>query len=130
MTLRVRALFVSLILLNTAARAAQTFSDADWSTLGSGMNSDVRALAVSGGDLYAVGEFTAAGGTTVNYVAKWNGSNWSTLGSGMDNYVDALAVSGTNLYAGGNFRTAGGSAASYIAKWSSKRAKQGGCLCA
>src|SRR5690349_11276061 len=115
MTFGVRALFVSLVLLATAARAAQTFSDADWSALGSGMNSDVDALAVSGTNLYAGGIFRKAGGIAASQIAKWNGSSWSALGSGMNNGVEALAVSGTNLYAGGWFTTAGGSPANYIA---------------
>ena len=94
-----------------------------WSALGSGMGGGsfptpyVYALAAAGNDLYAGGEFTTAGGSTVNYIAKWNGSAWSALGSGMNGYVKALAVSGSNLYAGGEFTTAGGSAANYIAKW-------------
>jgi hypothetical protein len=79
-----------------------TFSDADWVSLGSGMNGEVRALVMSGTILYAGGEFTTAGGVLANNIAKWNGNAWSALGSGL-NYageVWALAVSGTSLYAG------------------------------
>jgi len=99
------------------------WNGSSWSGLGSGMGStdwilpDVMALAVSGGDLYAGGLFTTAGGIPANRIAKWNGGGWSALGSGMDGYVFALAASGTNLYAGGNFVTAGGVSANYIAKW-------------
>jgi len=88
-----------------------------WSALGSGLGPSylgppwVYALAVSGTDLYAGGQFTTAGGVPA-YIAKWDGSVWSALGSGIPGYVDALAVSGTILFAGGNFRGAG-----CIAKW-------------
>jgi hypothetical protein len=81
----------------------------------------VVALAVSGGTLFAGGDFTTAGGTAANYIAQWNGSSWSALGSGMGGVtypnVSALAVSGGALYAGGDFTTAGGSAATNIAQW-------------
>jgi hypothetical protein len=93
------------------------FSDADWVSLGSGMNDAVCALVVSGNNLYAGGIFTNAGGVSANRIAKWDGSAWSALGSGMDNNVLALAVNGTNLYAGGYFTTAGGVSATNIAKW-------------
>jgi hypothetical protein len=105
-------------------RIDPTFSDADWVSLGSGMNGNVRALAVIGTDLYAGGYFTTAGGVTANGIAKWNGLAWSALGSGMSDYlsgqsgcVNALAVSGTDLYAGGDFTSAGGVPANYVAKW-------------
>jgi hypothetical protein len=106
----------------TAVGEAQASSIAKWdgsawSALGSGMNSQVYALAVSGSDLYAGGYFTTAGGVSANYIAKWNGSAWSALGLGMNNSVSALAVSGSDLYAAGGFITAGGVSANRIAKW-------------
>jgi hypothetical protein len=93
-----------------------------WSALGSGIEvgsvyQGIYALAVSGTDLYAGGDFTVAGGTAANNIAKWDGTTWSPLGSGMNGEVLALAISGTNLYAGGNFTVAGGIAANFVAKW-------------
>ena len=56
-----------------------------WSALGLGMDGQVDALAFdSSGNLYAGGAFATAGGTSVNCVAKWDGSSWSALGSGVD----------------------------------------------
>jgi hypothetical protein len=108
------------------ANGIAKWNGSDWSTLGSGMQGGfwssptVVALAVLGGDLYAGGNFTSAGGSTANYIAKWNGSSWSELGSGLGfdpSAVYALAVSGNDLYAGGDFSTAGGKVSAYIAKW-------------
>jgi hypothetical protein len=97
------------------------WNGSSWSALGSGLNSIVYALAVSGSDVYAGGLFTTAGGSAATNIAKWNGSSWSALGTGMDGAyshpVYALAASGSNVYAGGYFTTAGGSAATNIAKW-------------
>jgi hypothetical protein len=78
----------------TNANYIAQWNGSSWSALGSGMNSDVRALAVSGSTLYAGGAFTSAGGTNANNIAQWNGSSWSPLGSGVNDYVYALAVSG------------------------------------
>jgi hypothetical protein len=88
-----------------------------WSALGSGIsNRVVYALAVSGGDLYAAGDFRHAGGRAANFIAKWDGTTWTTLGSGMNNDVLALAVSENNLYAGGSFAIAGGKISAYVAR--------------
>ncbi len=96
-----------------------------WTALGSGMGGpvpgmggQVLALAVSGTNLYAGGQFKTAGGSAVKDIARWDGSTWSALGLGVAGAsVNALAVSGTNLYVGGSFTTAGGIAATNIAQW-------------
>ncbi|MCH8164546.1 MAG: hypothetical protein IH889_02950, partial [Planctomycetes bacterium] len=100
-----------------------------WSPLGSGMDSDVIALAAfddgsgHGPALYAAGNFTAAGGVAANRLAKWDGKSWSPLGEGTDDTVWALWVfddgsgGGSALYAGGFFTTAGGVTVNRIARW-------------
>ncbi|MGA2247495.1 MAG: hypothetical protein ABSH48_21125 [Verrucomicrobiota bacterium] len=109
---------------NSAMSIAQ-WSGSNWSALNSGIlgvGADgggpyVSALAVSGGTLYAGGDFTTAGGNAASYIAQWNGSNWSALGSGVNGEVNALAVTGSTLYAGGGFTAAGGIGTRYIAEW-------------
>jgi glucose/arabinose dehydrogenase len=97
--------------------AVQTASG--WSTLGSGTNGRVNAIAVDqNGDVYIGGNFTQAGGIAVNNIAKWNGSNWSALGSGTSGPVAALAVDSQNrLYVGGAFQEAGGTTVNNVAQW-------------
>ena len=107
---------VALVVAAALSQApAGTISDANWTTVGSGMNASVLALAVSGNDLYAGGSFTNASGS--NYVARWNGSSWTAVGEGMNGAVRALAVSGTNLFAGGSFTIVGDRYYSHVARW-------------
>jgi hypothetical protein len=106
----------------TGTRNIAKWNGSAWSALGGGTSSIVRALAVSGTDLYVGGQFGSvysSGTTTVTgtgYIAKWNGSAWSALGSGVNNTVFALAVSGTDLYVGGQFTLAGGKVSAYLAR--------------
>src|SRR6185436_10069684 len=95
-----------------------------WSDLGGGVTEGlfggyffVHALAVWGTNLYAGGFFSAMGGVTARYIARWNGSAWSAVGSGMDDIVYTLTTFRGNLYAGGSFLYAGGAQARYVARW-------------
>ena len=104
-----------------AASRVAKWNGATWSALGTGVNGEVFALAVTGnGDVYAGGFFYEAGNIAANNVARWNGTAWSALGAGMVGPVYALAVAGNgDVYAGGNFSSAAGTTmqASRIAKW-------------
>ncbi|MFA7159060.1 MAG: hypothetical protein WC299_07115, partial [Kiritimatiellia bacterium] len=108
-----------LALLAALALFARPGNSQVWSSLGSGLNGYVYALASdSGGNIYAGGTFTASRGTALGAIARWSGTNWAALGSGMDNEVCALAVdSRGNLYAAGAFTNAGGVSANNIAMW-------------
>jgi hypothetical protein len=94
----------------------------NWTALGSGVNGTVSALTALGGEVYAGGSFTTAGGGVANRIARWTGTSWTNLGSGMNSYVYALAISGNNLYAGGEFTMATNNdnvavTVNHIAKW-------------
>ncbi len=90
-----------------------------WEPVGAGTNGRVLSLAVdNAGNVYAGGEFTEAGNTPANYVAKWNGSSWEALSQGTDNHVLALNYSGGKLYVGGSFNQVDGNIISHaIAMW-------------
>ncbi len=104
---------------NLVANNIAIWDGENWSTLGSGVNNGVLALAIDGrGNLYAGGWFTEAGGKPANHVARWNGQDWEALGDGIDGYVYSLAVdSSGSVYAGGMFATADGVEALNVARW-------------
>jgi hypothetical protein len=117
------------LLANRVAR----WDGSSWSLVGdgevNGVNGNVYTLNVlddgSGAALYAGGQFTMAGGTPANGIAKWDGTSWSSIGTGSSNGVNgtvgALKVldlgGGPSLYVGGNFTMAGGTPANRIARW-------------
>jgi hypothetical protein len=95
-----------------------------WHELGGGTDGSsyfgpIYAMAVDNdGVLYIGGDFTSAGGSPANNIARWDGVSWSALGSGMNSVVYALAIDNNNhLYAGGSFTNAGGVGAKGIAYW-------------
>lgn len=94
-------------------------SGVTWYALGTGLNGICRALVLDqSGIVYAGGNFTTAGGTTVNYIGKWDGSTWATVdGTSCDQAVYALCIGPDGrLYAGGDFTTApDGTSASRVA---------------
>ncbi len=75
----------------------------EWFTLGDGLSSTSKAVAVLDNDVYVGGLFALAGGTLVNNIAKWDGSSWSALGSGLNGEVNAIAVIGNDIYVAGFF---------------------------
>jgi hypothetical protein len=87
--------------------------------VGTGLNSNVVAMAVMGGNLYVAGAFTNAGGSTVSHIAMWDGNNWWDVGGGVvgKGSVLALTTIGNNLYAAGTFTNMGGVPANRVAKW-------------
>jgi len=96
-----------------------------WSALGDGLRTGtydgvVRALAVSGKNVYAGGQFVTAGRVSAYNIARWNGQGWIALGGGIRGNLEevlAISVRGSDLYVGGVFNRAGGLSASNIAKW-------------
>ncbi|HJW29990.1 MAG TPA: hypothetical protein VJ508_12200, partial [Saprospiraceae bacterium] len=83
----------------------------------------VRAIAVSGTNVYVGGDFNYIHNIQANRIAKWDGSTWSELGlglrAGFGNWamVNAIAVSGGDVYVAGGFDTAGTVPAKNVARW-------------
>ncbi len=89
----------------------------EWFTMGDGLSSTAKAVAVLNNDVYVGGQFALAGGILANNIAKWDGSSWSVLGSGLNGEVSAIAVIGNDIYVAGFFSMAGGVPVNNIAKW-------------
>jgi PKD repeat protein len=104
---------------NTNCSGIAVYDGNSWSSLGTGVNSYVRAIHKYNGNIIAGGDFTSAGGTPANKVAKWQpaSSSWTAMGSGMNGYIRALQEYKGELYAGGEFTEADGLSREYIARW-------------
>lgn len=86
-----------------------------------GPDYNVRAIAVSGSDVFVGGSFVdAIADANADHIVRYNQKNntWQSLGTGLNNTVHAIAVSGNDVYVGGEFTDAGGNLnADYIARW-------------
>ncbi|MCA8942723.1 MAG: hypothetical protein KDB80_09220 [Planctomycetes bacterium] len=107
-------------LVNSIAR----WDGSQWHALGAGLTdwsgnrATVFAVAEFQGDLYAGGDFEQAGGQSISFLAKWNGTNWSAVGSGISGgQVWGLHATATHLYVGGSFDVAGGTTVNHVAAW-------------
>jgi trimeric autotransporter adhesin len=94
-----------------------------WSALGSGVSgydafANIRALAISGTNLYAGGDFSFAGGSPANSIAKCNGGAWSPLGSGVSVFAGGVLALATDtaghLFLGGGFYSAGTNVSPFV----------------
>ncbi|MEK6303669.1 MAG: hypothetical protein AABO41_23435 [Acidobacteriota bacterium] len=112
-----------------AAKNIVRWTGSAWAALGSGVEGCVSAnpnfacspyvatIAAKGKDVYAGGRFAAAGGTSANNIARWDGERWHALGSGANGLVMKLAVHGDWIYAGGTFTEIDGVKANGIARF-------------
>lgn len=110
----------------TVNRVAK-WDGSSWSAMNTGtvgMNNTVRGLAWDPIDekLYAVGNFTTAGGTTANRIAVWDSATetWSAVGtSGLNNFARSIAIDVKNryVYIEGEFTTADGATRSGCTRW-------------
>lgn len=114
----------------TAVAGIAKFDGTNYWALGSGIAHStapyVEALTWDSTNnvLYVGGNFTTAGGVTVNNIAKWDPatSTWSALGCGSSVGVNGvvrsiLPQSDGSIVVGGLFTSAGGNAAPYVAKF-------------
>lgn len=91
------------------------WSGSSWETLGGGTSGGTvyAMIEAPDGSIYIGGAMTTAGGITVNYVTRWNGSRFFDLAGGIDTNVTfdvrAFAFDENEiLYVAGNFEVAGG----------------------
>lgn len=86
------------------------FDGANWAALGGGLNSGTAyALASSGGQLFAGGNFSGTeGNAAAARLAPWNGTTWLPGGIGSGSLVYALCPVAAGVAVGGYVNTLGG----------------------
>jgi hypothetical protein len=99
----------------TSNIARWNIASSTWNLVGAAnaINNTVRAITISGNDVYVGGNFLNAGGASAaDYLTKWNGTTWTALLSGTAGVygpVFAIAVPSSNeVYIGGSFNDTGG----------------------
>ena len=63
-----------------------------WQPVGAGLNGSVSALASDGVNLFAAGQFTASGATTIFGAGQWDGNAWSSIGMPAGGQVTSVSV--------------------------------------
>jgi len=117
MRIRIILSLIAVFIFSQFTYSQITDETIEWFTMGEGLSSSAKAVAVLNNDVYVGGIFALAGGIQTNNIAKWDGNSWSALSTGMNGEVDALAVIGNDIYAAGFFTMAGGVPVNNIAKW-------------
>lgn len=105
-----------------------TWDGVQWDSLPSSPNEMILDLEIYHGKLYACGVFNAIGSdTTLQYIARWNGTNWENVGNIMPmldpNYANgsnpnfySLCVYDDELYLAGSFYDSTGTPI-HIIRW-------------
>jgi trimeric autotransporter adhesin len=82
----------------------------NWIALGPGLGGNgfnligsVNCIAFQGNNIYAGGNFSYAGTSSMTNIAYWDGSAWHAMGNPFNGTVDALQFYNGYLYAGGSF---------------------------
>src|SRR5262245_10626402 len=98
-----------------------TFNGQGWSVLGGDFDQYATALGSYQGDIVAGGAFAANGATTLNRIARWDGTSWVPLGNGVDpdpnTLVGAIQEFGGRLFVAGSFSSCSGIYARGLAAW-------------
>ena len=108
--------------VNDAENVA-VWRDGSWNSLAGGVNDAVWAIEGYRDRIVAGGDFTYAGGDSVNHIAAWDPGEggWTDMANGVRAVsfptVNALTTIDDILYVGGSFDTAGAAVASNIARW-------------
>lgn len=109
----------------TGTRNIAVWNGNQWKSIGGGVMgptsvSYIYCATEYNGELYVGGNIIEIGGTTVNRIAKWNGTNWVDVGGGVSlaiTTVYSMAVYKGELYVGGYFGKAGNISVNCIARW-------------
>jgi len=111
--------FTKIAALTTNHVAAWDKTTKQWTTLGSGVDGNVYALALAGDNLIVSGYFGYCGTTRAQHIATYNITThvWAAMGAGARRSVDAIASDGTNVYAATYFPNEGGNFHDYIGRW-------------
>lgn len=90
-------------------------------TLGSGFNYFVNTLTYDtlNNILYAGGSFNqlGLGGTSMNYISRWDGLSWNPMGLGANGYIFSSVMFNGNLIVGGSFTELDGIPCNGLGYW-------------
>lgn len=90
----------------------------NWVQVGNLFDNNINKVIKYGNNLYAAGDFTQCGNTTINKIAKWNGTAWINVGIGLPiSNVYSLAISSKFFLAGGNLPNYQAADYNSISKW-------------
>ena len=104
----------------TAADASKdNLWDASFNEGNKSLDGPVNAIATSGSVVFVGGDFTKAGGGTVNHIAIWDTvtKTWRGIGGGVNGSVKSIVIDNDMVYVAGSFTSAGGISANNIARW-------------